>query len=331
MAVDRRFALASLATVFVMACSRPGVGREEAADSFWSLFRKAFLDPSGRIVDTGNGGISHSEGQGYGLILSVLANDRASFQSMLGWTEANLARQDVALFAWKYDPRAPNPVSDPNNATDGDTLIAWALAEAARRWGGSAWSARSKAIRTAIRQTLVVERHDRHLLLPGRFGFVTGDVVTLNPSYFIWPALDVFAGLDGDGLWSPVIEGAEKVVRESRFGASQLPCDWVEIGSDNAVVPARGRPPRFGYDAIRVPLYAMAGRRASMVQPIADFWRADPHPPAWIDVNTGERANYPLSAGGMAILRRTLGQKPGPEALDTDYFSAALQALTRAL
>jgi endoglucanase len=30
-------------------------------------------------------------------------------------------------------------------------------------------------------------------------------------------------------------------------------------------------------------------------------------------------------------MRRTLGQPAGPEALDTDYFSAALQALTRAL
>jgi endoglucanase len=327
--------LASLASVLVIACSRPGVGREEAADSFWTLFRTAFVDRSGRVIDAGNGGISHSEGQGYGLLLAVLAGDRATFETMLAWTEANLARTDVALFTWKYDPHQGNPVADPNNATDGDILISWALATAAKRWGGHHWAARSEAIRAAIRQHLVIERHGRHLLLPGRLGFAEGDTVTLNPSYFIWPAFDAFAALDGDGTWAAVISDAESVLRDARFGPAGLPSDWIEIGADGKVVPAHDHPPRFGYDAIRIPLYAVAGRRASLARPVADFWRteggANARPPAWIDVITGERATWPLSAGGMAILRRTLDLPPAPEALDTNYFSAALQALVRAL
>ena len=324
--------LASLASVLVVACSRRGESREPAADSLWGVFRSTFVDPTGRIVDTGNGGISHSEGQSYGLMLAVLAGDKAAFQSIWNWTQANLAQTDTGLFAWKYDPRQSNPVSDPNNATDGDVLIAWALAEAARRWGDAQWHARSAAVRAAIRAHVVVEHHGRHVLLPGRVGFAQGGQVTLNPSYFIWPALDAFAALDGDGAWGPVIGDAETIVREARFGAAGLPCDWIDIGADGKVVPSRNHPPRFGYDAIRIPLYAMAGRRASLVKPIADFWRAEGgHPPAWIDVATGERAPYPLSAGGMAIMRRTLGQPLGPEALDTDYFSAALQAFARAI
>lgn len=332
--LDRRALLASLTSVLVIACSRPGVGREEAADSFWTVFRNTFVDASGRVVDTGNGGISHSEGQSYGLILAVLAGDKRTFQTIFDWTEANLAQRDTGLFAWKYDPRQPNPVADPNNATDGDVMIAWALAEAARRWGGPDWGPRSAAIRAAIRAHLVIERHGRHLLLPGRTGFAEAGagLVTLNLSYVIWPALDTFAALDGDSVWGALIADAETMVQEARFGASRLPCDWIEIGADGKVVPSRAHPPRFGYDAIRIPLYALAGRRASLVKPIADFWRGEGgHPPAWIDVINGERAAYPLSAGGMAIMRRTLGQPAGPEALDTDYFSAALQALTRAL
>ena len=332
---NRRSLLVSLGCALVIGCSRPGEGREPAADPFWALFRGAFVDGAGRVIDSGNGNISHSEGQGYGLILAVLAGDRAGFETILNWTEANLARSDVALFTWKYDPRQSDPVADPNNATDGDILIAWALAEAARRWGGQGWAGRSAAIRAAIRDHLVITRHGRHLLLPGRIGFAQADKVTLNPSYFIWPALDAFAVLDGDGAWSAVIDDAQGVLREARFGAAGLPCDWIEIGADGKVVPAADHPPRFGYDAIRIPLYAMAGRRASLAQPMADFWRAEGgaggHPPAWIDVTSGERAPYPLSAGGMAILRRTLGLPPAPEAIDTDYFSAALQALVRAL
>jgi endoglucanase len=333
--LNRRSLLVSLGCAMVISCARPGVGREPAADNFWTLFRGAFVDASGRVVDTGNGNISHSEGQGYGLLLAVLAGDRATFEKMLSWTEGNLARPDVALFTWKYDPRLPDPVADPNDATDGDILIAWALAEAAKRWGGHGWAARSEAIRSAIHQHLVIMRHGRHLLLPGRIGFAQGDTVTLNPSYFIWPALDLFAALDGEATWSAVISDAQSVLREAKFGAWGLPCDWIQIGADSKVVPSLAHPPRFGYDAIRIPLYAIAGRRASLAQPEAEFWRsaggAGGHPPAWIDVTTGERADYPLSAGGMAILRRTLGLPPGPEALDTNYFSAALQALVRAL
>ncbi len=341
MLLNRRSMVASFASVLVIACSRPGVTREEAADSFWAVFRKAFVDPSGRIVDTGNGGISHSEGQSYGLILAVLAGDKATFQSIYDWTQANLAQHDTGLYAWKYDPRLPDPVADPNNATDGDIMIAWALDHAARRWGGPVWGPRSAEIRAAIRAQLVIERHGQHLLLPARTGFVDpSGLVTLNPSYAIWPALDAFAARDGDAVWGPVISDAEAILRQARFGAAGLPCDWIDIGPDGKVVPSRAHPPRFGYDAIRVPLYAMAGRRASLVKPVADFWNGFSQgqgghpralPPAWIDVITGERAPYPLSAGGMAVMRRTLGHPAGPEALDTDYFSAALQALTRAL
>jgi endoglucanase len=48
--------------------------------SEWSLYKARFLDRGGRIVDNGNGGISHSEGQGYGLLLSYLAGNRADFK-----------------------------------------------------------------------------------------------------------------------------------------------------------------------------------------------------------------------------------------------------------
>ena len=330
--MGRRSLLASRASGLVMACSRPGEGREQAANSLWAVFRSTFVDPSGRIIDTGNGGISHSEGQSYGLMLAALAGDKSAFQSIYTWTQANLAQADTGLFAWKYDPRQANPVSDPNNASDGDTLIAWALAEAARRWDSAEWRTRSAAVRAAIRAHVVVEHHGRHVLLPGRVGFAQAGQVTLNPSYFIWPALDAFAALDGDSVWGAVISDAEAIMREARFGAESLPCDWIDIGADGKVVPSRSHPPRFGYDAIRIPLYAVAGRRASLVKPIADFWaREGATAPAWIDVTTGERAPYPLSAGGKAIVRRTLCKPMGPEALDTDYFSAALQALARAL
>ena len=47
----------------------PGRFTASAADQAeWLAFRNRFIAPEGRVVDTGNGGVSHSEGQGYAML-----------------------------------------------------------------------------------------------------------------------------------------------------------------------------------------------------------------------------------------------------------------------
>jgi len=41
------------------------------ADGDWESYKSRFLQPEGRIADTGRGGISHSEGQAFGMLLAV--------------------------------------------------------------------------------------------------------------------------------------------------------------------------------------------------------------------------------------------------------------------
>lgn len=333
MGVDRRsFSLAAFA-MLAGACGRANGTRAVRTDALWSTFKSAFLLRSGRIVDNGNGGVSHSEGQGYGLWLALCANDRRAFDAILAWTEANLARADVALFAWRYDPRLSDPVSDRNNATDGDIFIAWALARAAELWRAPAYAKRSGAIRASILKHLVLERFGRRLLLPGLEGFATPKLVTINPSYFVWPALDKFRALDGASRWSPVIADSERLLAASRFGARGLPTDWIDVTA-TGVTPAASKPPRFGFDAIRIPLYAAAGNRAALVSPVARYWRdrrrSGKAIPAWIDVQSGQEAPYGLSPGGIAVADRMLGQATS-RPLDKDYYAAVLQMLVKTL
>ena len=80
-------------------------------------------------------GISHSEGQGVGMLAAALFGDRAGFDNLAVWTAEKLTRAYDPLHSWRYRPGDANPVSDPNNATDGDLLIALALFTAADRWG----------------------------------------------------------------------------------------------------------------------------------------------------------------------------------------------------
>lgn len=332
MELDRRhFTLASL-LFLSSACAMSSACSAKAGDDWWRAWRERFLAADGRVVDNGNNGISHSEGQGYGLTIALAQGDREAFARILGWTEAHLARPDMALYSWRYDPSAADPVADPNNATDGDMLIAWALGSAGQRWNEPAYLARAARIRAAIRGKCVIERYGRQLLLPGIVGFAEPERVMLNPSYFIWPALDAFARLDGAKIWGRVIDDCEDLVALAKFGRYRLPTDWIAITGAKAVAPAPGKPPRFGFDAIRMPLYAKLGRREKLVGDIAAFWRGrnarNRMLPAWIDVITDEEAPYGVSNGGLAIAAPYIGASP-PNVLANDYFAASLQMLAR--
>lgn len=337
--IDRRGFGFGILVALTAACAPSRQSKAMVNTGEWDTFKARFLDPSGRVVDPQNGGISHSEGQGYGMLLALRADDREAFSAMANWANETLMRSDVALHAWKYDPNSPERVPDHNNATDGDILIAWALGRGGQRWPGNGWRTRSAAIRAAIRRRLVVERFGYKLLLPGLDGFVDNSrgangPVIVNPSYFIWPAFRTFAEWDNGDFWSALGDDSAMVVSQARFGPFGLPADWVEVSGPGQFAPAPGHDPRFGFDAIRVPLYAMAGNRTSLAQPVAAFWRqclAEGQPiPAWIDLTNGQRAPYAVSNGGAAIAARLIGSAP-PLGLANDYYGAALQMLVSAL
>lgn len=334
MGVDRRlFCAGFFMALTTAACGTSTSIQAKTSRSWWQDYRRRFLGADGRIIDNGNGGISHSEGQGYGMLLALAANDKDAFTSMAQWAERNLARSDVALFSWRFDPRSANPVSDRNNATDGDMLIAWALAQGGKRWKMQPFLDRSTEIRAAIRKKCVVKAFDRSLLLPGLDGFSGPKQVVINPSYFIWPALDAFARLDGPAVWKPVIDDSAAILNLAKFGPYRLPTDWLVVTGSRDIAPAEDKPPRFGFDAIRVTLYALIGRRPELTADITAFWRSrllQRRPiPAWVDVVTSEEAPYPISSGGQAIASRLLGL-PAPTALADDYYAATLQMLARA-
>lgn len=339
MDIDRRsFLFASMLLMSGCGQAAPPKAKPKAAApaaarvlAGWDDFKARFLLPEGRIADSGNGGISHSEGQGYGLVLAEAAGDRATFDRLLGWTEATLARPHDALFSWRFEPG--KGVTDPNDASDGDILIAWALMRAATRWHEPRYEARAAAIRNAIAQNLVHSAGKRTLLLPGITGFEQPDRVTINLSYYIWPALDAFRAADGAGPWGQLIKDGEALLAAARSGPLQLPTDWTDVTPDGSAAPALGRPPRFGFDAVRIPLYLSLGGRKTGAESIAHFWRSyadNGQPiPAWVDVQTGQVAEYALSEGSYAIVRRLIGPVASTPQGTPDYYSSVIGLLAQ--
>src|ERR1700726_973301 len=133
----------------------------------WRTYQSKFISPEGRVIDDANGGISHSEGQGYGMLIAVRAGDRAGFDRLWTWTRANLELRGDYLAAWRWDPAHEPHVADRNNATDGDLLIAWALADAGAKWRVPAYTDAARGIADAVGSRAIIPSRFGPLLLPG--------------------------------------------------------------------------------------------------------------------------------------------------------------------
>ncbi|WP_043239408.1 glycosyl hydrolase family 8 [Stutzerimonas azotifigens] len=298
-------------------------------DPQWSAYKARFLD-GGRIVDTGNRGVSHSEGQGWGMLFAEAHGDRQAFDRLWDWTRSHLQRDDLALFAWRFDPAATDPVADRNNASDGDVLIAWALLRAAQRWQEPSYADASAAIRQAIAEQLLRTHAGYRVLLPGLVGFERDEQLVVNLSYLVVPAFQAFALQEPDGDWQRLVEDGERLLAGARFGAHALPPDWLAVDRDGTLAPAEGWPPRFGFDAVRVPLYHYWGGMPasdSKLAPFTAFWRCCETPHAWVDLRSGELSPYPASTGVRAIGALLEGAAAPVENGNEDYYSASLALL----
>lgn len=310
--------------------------RRDTIAAGWATYRRAFIASDGRVVDTGNAGISHSEGQSYAMIAAVKLGDRASFDRILAWTNRTLRRRGDSLAAWRYTPR--QGVGDRNNATDGDLLLAWALQRAADRWQDSDLAEMAAEIARDILAKCTVEWEGHCVLLPGAAGFEKGDHIVVNASYFIFGAYRALSRLVPDARWARLEASSLAILGASAFGRWGLPADWCVLRRNGDVAIWMERPPRFSWDAMRVPLHlAWAWLPAPALAASVRFWR-DPalrhQPTAWTDLRTNEVAPYAGHAGVQAVLQLAAfraGIAPAPQNIAvssaTDYYGASLVLL----
>lgn len=296
-----------------MAGAGRGAVAQSGSDTEWLAYAARYVAGNGRIVDTANRGISHSEGQGYGMLLAVAYDDHATFDRIWGWTRRELQVRDDRLSAWKWDPLLRGgQVSDLNNASDGDLLIAWGLLEAASRWNKPALALAAQLILDDIEALLVADSRLGPVLIPGAHGFDRGEGLVLNPSYWVFPALERVGKLTGNPLWSALVQSGFALLDEARFGPHGLPPDWVELRSDGVALPD-GFTPEFGFNAVRVPLYLAwasappQGLLTPFVGYASSFARLSDMP-AVVDLETGFVSDYRISRGVEAIYQRAIAK-----------------------
>ncbi|MEI2298666.1 glycosyl hydrolase family 8 [Ensifer sp. MJa1] len=222
----------------------------------WAQYKTRFLDPGGRIIDDANGNVSHSEGQGYGLLLSVLADNPPDFALIWSFTRRELLLRDDGLAAWKWSPSERPHVIDINNATDGDILIAYALVLAGERWKRQDYLQAASRIAKALLDNTLLDHGGRTLLLPGVSGFgVTerADGPVVNPSYWIFEAFPALDRVAPSPRWKKLSDDGLALLNAVQLGPRKLAADWVSLKT--MPKPAQGFPAEYGYNALRIPLY----------------------------------------------------------------------------
>lgn len=342
-ASSRRMALrfagvGMLATPFIVQTSR--IEPRSILDD-WLAFRSSFISSDGRVVDNGNGGISHSEGQGLAMLVASFCDDREAYELLCRWTLNNLSRPSDRLLRWRSQPGGIRVPSDDHNASDGDILVAWALARGSQCWNLDRLHILAIGMAEDILRLNVINCAGHPIIIPGTFGFDRINRWIVNPSYFIFPAIPELRRLLPDPRWLQLEASGLRLVSGSAFGAQRLPADWISLPKNG------GRPelslewpPRFSWDAVRIPLYmAWAGFATwGALTPVHEFWRPGPngHPRAWVDLKTGVVAPYPAPAGIVAISRLLAAARvPGstltwpPTTPRGNYYDAALYILAR--
>lgn len=282
----------AICSAAAIAVAQPAVAQRAAVDpQAWTAYKAKFLDTNGRIIDNGNGGISHSEGQGYGLLLAYLANNQADFEQIWYFTRTELLLRDDGLAVWKWDPAVTPHVTDTNNASDGDLLIAYALALAGSAWNKKEYLQAAASMARAILSHVVVDIGGRTLLMPGVEGYRPPgrkDGPIVNPSYWIFEVIPVMALLVPSDRWQKLSDDGLALLRSLQFGPRRLPADWVSLRAKPA--PAEGFEPEFGYNAVRIPLYlarAGIGDKALLTR-LQQGMTVDGDEPATIDLVTGK-------------------------------------------
>jgi endoglucanase len=306
----------------------------------WLNYKSRFVTEQGRVIDTGNNFVSHSEGQGYAMLLAVAANDRPVFDLIWGWTRANLLVRGDDLFAWRWEPGQRPAVADMNDAADGDLLIAWALTEAADFWGDPAVRIAARRIAVDIGRKLVINKSAHGaLLLPALAGFAAedrNDGPVINLSYYVFPALTRLSLVAPEIDWNGVMQSGLALLKAAQTGPSRLPGDWTAL-REGSPKPAQGFPNAFAYNAIRVPLYlAMAGiGEREHYDPFAAWARHRRGQATIVDLASGRDIETYGESGYTAVPALTLcvtDEQAVPAELRTaspseNYYPATLRAL----
>ncbi len=286
------------------AAVRPGTAVAQQDDMQWALWRSAYISADGRVIDAPGGDISHSEGQGYAMLLAVAHTDPTTFAKLWGWTSANLQVRDDGLLAWRWDSgwarASPTETMRP-------TATYWWPGPCCRpaRPGATRHTGMPRpSLPRAALDHASTEVAGRVVLIPGVDGFSSPDGgVVLNLSYWVFPALLDFKTASGDARWGELVDSGLALIDQATDDG-QVPPDWVALHPDGRLNAPPKQPYVVGYNAYRIPLYLLwAGlSKQSAIRRFDSLWGARAAGmPMIVDAASGRVLERSLDTGYLGL------------------------------
>lgn len=238
---------------------------DKPAWPLWQSYAERYVQDDGRMLESSiKPDHSTSEGQSYGMLFALVANDRARFDKLWSWTAANMMGSDLATrlpgWLWGRGQDGTWTLQDANSASDADLWIVYALLEAARVWKHPAYRNDALAVLKTLEARLVVDLPGLgKMVLPGPEGFVQPEHLwRLNPSYLPVPLLRRLAKEAPKGPWAQIAANTGRMIESS--SPKGFIADWIGYRGTSPTSGLFVADPVTGelgsYDAIRVYLWA---------------------------------------------------------------------------
>ena len=213
-----------LSTVGTRALRLPASLNQQAYRSV-TAFLNSYVARDGRVIRRDQGGDTVSEGQAYGMLLSVAMDDRTRFDSIWGWTRSHLLEPN-GLLASRW---ADGHVVSSAPASDADLDAAQALVLASERFGRPSYRSQGAKIARAVLQRDGPGRVPEHAAGAGRRAVGPCPTV-LNPSYFSPRGYADLARADHDRRWRLLVSSSHAIVQRLIAHGGSLPPNWASLG-----------------------------------------------------------------------------------------------------
>jgi endo-1,4-beta-D-glucanase Y len=285
-----------IAAVIAVVFASPSCGGHASRDAprvsagATNAFLQRYVSADGRVGRRDQGNDTVSEGQAYALLLSAAGGESERFRTIWSWTRDHLQRDD-ALFAWHW---ADGHVVDAQPASDADVLIATALAHAAERFRSPQYARDAVRIAHGVVTNEIARTSIGPVLVAGPWARAERLV---NPSYFLPFAFRTLGALTHDRVWDAMTVSATRIV--AQLATHSLPPDWATVSASGMPTPHTGpdgSSPRFGFDAVRIPIiWNVNPPESSLVGMVANWNRL------LLTRSQNERCALPLQLDATAL------------------------------
>lgn len=256
-------------------CSSTKLHKAEASQSvtLYNQWKKAYVGgKTQKYVKSNNGqGATKavSEGQGYGMLATVLAakkgaNTHTTFNQFYRYYRAHRISSSNPLMEWEQTKRSGKMTStgsEKNSATDGDLDIAYSLILADKKWGSKTtnYKAAAKNILKAIKKNEI--NKTTYLPKMGNWATSSYDQSKLRTSDLTTGYFKTFATYTKDSFWTKVASHSQTAVKKlsARHKTGLFP-DFIKATGSSIKLAAvsayqieGASDDQYGYNACRVP------------------------------------------------------------------------------